>query len=124
MAGALACAHLYRKGWLPSCIYSKPALALADWPFIGGRFLRSPLDGTLPGMDDPTPTVDAPDKPPHRFRRTRIAVSVFFGVLTAALVMLCVQAARRSAGVTNPSPGPAVEQHKRATIQSKSEAIR
>jgi hypothetical protein len=38
-------------------------------------------------MDDPTPTVDAPRNPPRRFRRTRIAVSAFFGLLT---VMLCV----------------------------------
>ena len=42
-------------------------------------------------MDDPTPTVDAPSKPPLRFRRTRIAVSVFFGVLTVALCVLWVR---------------------------------
>jgi hypothetical protein len=38
-------------------------------------------------MDIPTPIVDAP-KPPHRLRRVRIAVSVFFGVPTVALCVL------------------------------------
>ena len=39
-------------------------------------------------MEDPTTTVDAATKPPRRFRRTRIAVSVFFGMLTVALCVL------------------------------------
>ena len=42
-------------------------------------------------MDDPTPIVEALSKPPQRFRRTRIAVSVFFGVLTVALCVLWVR---------------------------------
>jgi hypothetical protein len=42
-------------------------------------------------MDEPTPTLDALSKPPQRFRRTRIAVLVFFGVLTVALCVLWVR---------------------------------
>ena len=42
-------------------------------------------------MDDPSLTVDAPSNPPRRFRRTRIAVSVFFGLLTVALCVLWVR---------------------------------
>lgn len=38
-------------------------------------------------MDDSTPIVDAPSKLPPRFRRTRIAVSVFFGVLALAFAI-------------------------------------
>jgi hypothetical protein len=38
-------------------------------------------------MSDATPDADVPAKPPRRFRRLRIAVSVFFGVIT---VILCV----------------------------------
>jgi hypothetical protein len=41
-------------------------------------------------MTDPTPIVAAPSKPRPRFRRTRIAVSVFFGVLTVAFCVLWV----------------------------------
>jgi hypothetical protein len=40
-------------------------------------------------MSDATPTVDAPK--PLRFRRTRIGLSVFFGVATVALCMLWVR---------------------------------
>ena len=36
-------------------------------------------------MDDVTPSVE---QPPRRFRRLRIAVSVFFGLLTVALCLL------------------------------------
>jgi hypothetical protein len=50
----------------------------------------------LAGMEDPTPTVDAPSRPPQRFRRTRIAVSVFFGVLTAALVVLWLRSLQKN----------------------------
>jgi hypothetical protein len=39
-------------------------------------------------MSDATPNVDVPAKPPKRFRYLRIAVSVFFGVLTVLLVVL------------------------------------
>ena len=39
-------------------------------------------------MNDSAPIADAPVKPPQRFRRTRIAVSVFFGVVAVAIVML------------------------------------
>jgi hypothetical protein len=42
-------------------------------------------------MDDPTPTADNPSQPPRRFRRTRIAVSILFGVLTVALCVLWVR---------------------------------
>jgi hypothetical protein len=42
-------------------------------------------------MDDSTSIVDAPCTPPLRFRRTRIAVSVFFGVLTVAMCVLWVR---------------------------------
>jgi len=45
----------------------------------------------LSGMSDPTPTVDVPSTPPIRFRRTRIAVSVFFGLLTVVLVALWIR---------------------------------
>jgi hypothetical protein len=41
-------------------------------------------------MPDATPIVDDPSKP-LRFRRTRIAVSVFFGVLTVLLCLLWVR---------------------------------
>lgn len=41
----------------------------------------------LTGMDDATPIVDASGKPPRRFRRARIAVSVFFGLLAVVLVV-------------------------------------
>jgi len=41
-------------------------------------------------MSDETPTADVSAKPPRRFRRLRIAVSVFFAVLTAALCVLWV----------------------------------
>lgn len=40
------------------------------------------------GHDEPTPIVDAPSTPPHRFRGTRIAVSVFFGLLTVVWSVL------------------------------------
>jgi hypothetical protein len=42
-------------------------------------------------MDDPTPNFDAPSRPPMRFRRTRIATSVFFGVLSLILLMMWVR---------------------------------
>ena len=42
-------------------------------------------------MVDATPTVDAPSKPHQRFRRTRIAASVFFAVLTVAMCVLWVR---------------------------------
>ncbi len=44
--------------------------------------------GTMPSMDDPTPTVDAPSKPGLRFRRMRIALSVFFGLMAVAICVL------------------------------------
>lgn len=47
--------------------------------------------GTLADMDDPTPTVDAPSKPSLRFRRTRIALSVCFGVTALVLCVLWVR---------------------------------
>jgi hypothetical protein len=50
----------------------------------------------MSGMVDPTPTVDAPSKPAQRFRRTRIAASVFFAVLTVALCALWVRSYSRS----------------------------
>jgi hypothetical protein len=49
----------------------------------------------MSGMVDPTPTVDAPSKPPQRFRPTRIAASVFFAVLTVALCVLWVRSYQR-----------------------------
>jgi hypothetical protein len=56
--------------------------------FASNRPTRSrDYRGTLTGVDDLTLTVDAPSKPPLRLWRTRIAVSVFFGVLT---VLLCL----------------------------------
>jgi hypothetical protein len=42
-------------------------------------------------MSHATPASDAPSKPPTRFRRTRIAVSAFFGALTVALCVLWVR---------------------------------
>lgn len=42
-------------------------------------------------MPDATPTTDAPSRPPMRFRRTRIAVSVFFALLAVALCVLWVR---------------------------------
>jgi hypothetical protein len=42
-------------------------------------------------MSHATPASDAPSKPPKRFRRTRIAVSVFFGMLTVASCVLWVR---------------------------------
>jgi hypothetical protein len=42
-------------------------------------------------MDDATPIVESPIKPPRRFRRTRIAVSVFFGVVTFLLCVMWVR---------------------------------
>jgi hypothetical protein len=45
----------------------------------------------MSGMEDLKPVVAPPSKSPRRFRRTRIAVSVFFGVLTAALCVLWVR---------------------------------
>jgi hypothetical protein len=45
----------------------------------------------IDGMDDPTPTVDAASKPLRRIRRTRIAASMFFGVLTVLLCLMCVR---------------------------------
>jgi hypothetical protein len=44
----------------------------------------------MPAMPDSSPTVDASSEP-LRFRRTRIAVSVFSVVLTVALVVLWVR---------------------------------
>jgi hypothetical protein len=44
----------------------------------------------MSGMSDETPAADVSAKPPQRFRRLGIAVSVFFGVLTVALVLLWV----------------------------------
>ena len=40
-------------------------------------------------MEDPTSTVDAPK--PLKFRRTRIAVSVFFGMLTLAVCVAWIR---------------------------------
>lgn len=45
----------------------------------------------MSAMDDPAPIADTPSKPRLRFRRTRIAVSVFFGLLTVALCALWVR---------------------------------
>jgi hypothetical protein len=42
-------------------------------------------------MTDATPIANVPTQPLQRFRRTRIAVSVFCGVLTAALCVLWVR---------------------------------
>jgi hypothetical protein len=42
-------------------------------------------------METAVRTVEAPNKPLLRFRRTRIGVSVFFGVLTVALCVLWVR---------------------------------
>jgi hypothetical protein len=42
-------------------------------------------------MDDPIPIVDAPNKPPQQFRRTRIAMAVFFGVVTVLLCLVWVR---------------------------------
>lgn len=47
-------------------------------------------------MADPTPTVESPSKPIFRFRRTRIALSVVFGVLTVALCVLWMRSYRQS----------------------------
>jgi hypothetical protein len=47
-------------------------------------------------MDDPTPVVDSHSRPPRRFRRTRIAVSVFFGVLTLLILVLWARSYWRS----------------------------
>jgi hypothetical protein len=41
-------------------------------------------------MSDATPITEVPAQPPRRFRRLRIAVSVFFGVLAVALCVLWV----------------------------------
>jgi hypothetical protein len=45
-------------------------------------------------MPDATPTVDAPK--PLRFRRTRIGVSVFLGVMTVALCLLWVRSLQKN----------------------------
>jgi hypothetical protein len=54
------------------------------------------LRGTLAGMEDLTPTADAPK--PLRSRRTRIGVSILFGVLTVALCVLWVRSYWRKDG--------------------------
>lgn len=50
-------------------------------------------------MADPTSTVDASSKSPQRFRRTRIAVSLFFAVLTMALCVLWARSYWRHDGL-------------------------
>src|SRR5262245_58990054 len=53
----------------------------------------------LSAMSDPTPATaatDTPLRPLLRFRRTRIAVSVIFGLLTVALCVLWVRSLWRS----------------------------
>jgi len=45
----------------------------------------------MPIMSEATPPTDVSAKPPRRFRRLRIAVSVFFGVLAVALCVLWVR---------------------------------
>ena len=42
-------------------------------------------------MPDQTPESDGPSKPPMRFRRVRIAVSVFFALVAVALCVLWVR---------------------------------
>jgi hypothetical protein len=37
-------------------------------------------------MEDPTPTVDVPSKPPARFRRALIAMSILFGLAAVGFV--------------------------------------
>ena len=49
-------------------------------------------------MEVPTPTVDAPK--PLRFRRTRIAVTVLFGVLAVAMCVLWVRSHWRADSIT------------------------
>ena len=47
-------------------------------------------------MSDATPSTDVPAPPPRRFLRLRIAVSVFFGVLTIAICVLWVRSLRQA----------------------------
>jgi len=56
-------------------------------------------------MADATPTIDVSAKPPTRFRRLRIAVSVFFGVVIVVFATLWVRSYRGEDVICVPTLG-------------------
>jgi len=62
----------------------------------------------MPGMPNATPPADVSAKPRRRFRRLRIAVSVFFGVLTLVLCVLWVRSYWRYESAHWPCRGPQI----------------
>jgi hypothetical protein len=57
-------------------------------------------------MSNAASEANAASKPPMRFRRTRLAVSVFFGALTVALCLLWVRSYWYRDAIYGPQAGP------------------
>ena len=66
-----------------------PAQVIRGVRHVG--FWLAPARGTMAGMSDATPAAEVTESRPRRFRKLRIAASVFFGAMTVALCVLWVR---------------------------------